>query len=53
MIEILDNDDIIHQKYELFKIGSLNQEYLSDIAILHYPSTKGLSFSLGKFKKKK
>ena len=52
MIEILDNDDIIHQKYELFKIGSLNQEYLSDIAILHYPSTKGLSFSLGKFKKK-
>ena len=52
LIEILDNDNIIDPNCELFKIGSLNQEYLSDIAILHYPTTKGLSFSLGKFKKK-
>jgi len=52
LIEILDSDDIIDKKYELFKIGSLNQEYLSDIAVLHYPNKKGLSFSLGKFTKK-
>ena len=52
LIEILDSDDIIDKEYELFKIGSLNQDYLSDIAVLHYPSKKGLSFSLGKFTKK-
>ena len=52
LIEILDSDDIIDKKYELFKIGSLNQNYLSDIAVLHYPNKKGLSFSLGKFTKK-
>ena len=38
LIEILDSDYIIDKKFELFKIGSLNQKNYSDIAILHYPT---------------
>ena len=52
LIEILDSDYIIYRRYELFKIESLNQKNYSDIAILHYPTDKGLSFSLGTFQKK-
>ena len=52
LIEILDSDDIIDKGYELFKIESLNQKNYSDIAILHYPTDEGISFSLGTFQKK-
>ncbi len=53
LIEILNSDYIIDKKFELFKIGSLNKSNYSDIAILHYPTEEGLSFSLGAFQKKK
>ena len=53
IIEILDSDDIIDKKSELFEIESLNQKNsFSDIAILHYPTEEGLSFSFGTFQKK-
>ena len=51
-IEILDSDDIFDKKFELFKIETLRQKNLLDIAILHYPTDEGLSFSLGIFQKK-